>query len=162
MASKVPPQPLAHVHVQEGCEIIIMLVFGMKPAAFQAVGLYRKEGGVSQGSLAVRSEQSWRKQAHMQESGRVSSQDGAAGTKASGGQAHLGSEGCRKLVWPSQSEPGTAGAVGVQEALEVKWAPGPVPMAGLLLCPIAWGLPQCPCPPFTLAAGGVVCATEAQ
>lgn len=58
MASKTPSQPLAHVHVQEGCGIIITLVFGMKPVAFQAVGLYRKEGGVGQGSLAVRSEQS--------------------------------------------------------------------------------------------------------
>lgn len=28
-------------------------------------------------------------------------------------------EGCRRLMWLSQSESGTAGAVGVQEALEV-------------------------------------------
>lgn len=47
MASKAAPQLLAHVHTWEGCEVIIMLVFDVTPTAFQAVGLYRKEGGVS-------------------------------------------------------------------------------------------------------------------
>lgn len=58
MTFKAPPRLLVHAHNWEECEIVFMLMLG----AFQAVDMCRKEGeGVRQSSLAVMSEQFWRK-----------------------------------------------------------------------------------------------------
>lgn len=57
----------------------------------------------------------------MQESGNSVIPGGSSRDKGQMGARHSWrSEDCRRLRWPSQSEPGTAGAVGAQEALEVK------------------------------------------